>query len=476
MLHRLFFKIIITVLCLLSFCFNADVFANSKNDEMMKMYNNFGKISSSAPSSVGSNDKEDNQTPAKITTNSQSKDPYDDPFYLSKKNQEKRLEAEKQREAQQKSARNEEMKDLMLECILCGVPAIILAMYGYKKKYPLFNLLPKIAVMVLLIHYRNHTYFLKGTEFCELLTFIISLATVYEIGFKNVIALPFYLLALLFNPVESILPINSQDSHMLTYLVAALLFFLITIYLTKTTIAGTVGRFDLKNLSTALKKDNKSVIIESNNKFCPQCGNELIRNSNFCPNCGFEIQATSDTDDTFVDNTTASEDLIKLKAESDSKKQQTERKVYTDDDPTYAKILSDTGLLKPVGRRGRWDYFKVCVFWTLIARVISSGNSLISTIIYIYTDFVNTAKRLHDLNRPTKWAIFLSTIRFIIGLYFQFVVFAYEKSKDETIIFDKMPIMIGIVAVGLLPEIYFLFFKGTTGPNDYGPDPLQRKA
>ena len=56
-----FFKVIVTVLCLLSLCFNStEVFANSKNDELMKMYNNSGKISSSAPSSVGNSDKEEN--------------------------------------------------------------------------------------------------------------------------------------------------------------------------------------------------------------------------------------------------------------------------------------------------------------------------------------------------------------------------------------------------------------------------------
>ena len=465
------------MLCLLSLCFNiTDAFANSKNDELMKMYNNSGKISSSVPSSVGNNDKEDYQNSSNSTISSQSKDPYDDPFYLSKKSQEKRQESEKNREAQQKLAHNEEMKGFALECILCVVPAILLVVYAFKMKYPLFNLLPKLAVIILLIYYRNHAYYLKGTEFCEILTFVVSLVTIYEIGFKKVIALPFYLLALLINPVENFLPINSQDSHTLTYLAIALLFFVITIYLAKAASnkAGTVDEFDLNKLKTRFKKDNKNVTAESYNKFCPQCGNRLTSFSNFCPNCGFKIQFTNDAANTLVESATDSGDISRSKTASENKCQQTARKVYTADDPTYAGILSDTGLLKPVGRRGRWDYFKVSIFLTLVATVVSYGSSLFSTIIYTYTDFVNTSKRLHDLNQSTKWAVLLSAIRCIIGLYFQFVEFAYKGSKDVTNIFDNIPFIIGIVVLGLLPEIYLLFFKGNTGPNDYGPDPLQR--
>ena len=207
---------------------------------------------------------------------------------------------------------------------------------------------------------------------------------------------------------------------------------------------------------------------------CPKCGEELKADAIFCPNCGFKIQFTNDAANTLVESATDSGDISRSKTASENKCQQTARKVYTADDPTYAGILSDTGLLKPVGRRGRWDYFKVSIFLTLVATVVSYGSSLFSTIIYTYTDFVNTSKRLHDLNQSTKWAVLLSAIRCIIGLYFQFVEFAYKGSKDVTNIFDNIPFIIGIVVLGLLPEIYLLFFFVNTGPNDYGPDPLQR--
>ena len=71
----------------------------------------------------------------------------------------------------------------------------------------------------------------------------------------------------------------------------------------------------------------------------------------------------------------------------------------------------------------------------------SSAIATLGTIISIAAaipSFMLIIRRLHDLNRPTWWCI---------GVF--------------------VPI------VNLILGIYLLFFKGTDGPNDYGPDPLE---
>lgn len=202
------------------------------------------------------------------------------------------------------------------------------------------------------------------------------------------------------------------------------------------------------------KRDTKNVTAESYNKFCTQCGHRLTENSNFCPNCGFKIQVISDADNTFIASEAGSEDLIELKASSDNKNQQTERKTYTDDDPTYAKILSKTGLLSSEGRRGRLDYFKVSILLSLVSTIGCLVSTWITIVVFFYPVYANVAKRLHDLNRPTRWAVVLMIFRCTAFLYYDLLVL--------------------ITILTILPEIYIIFVKGTTGPNDYGPDPLER--
>ena len=71
----------------------------------------------------------------------------------------------------------------------------------------------------------------------------------------------------------------------------------------------------------------------------------------------------------------------------------------------------------------------------------SSAIASLGTIISIAAaipSFMLIIRRLHDLNRPTWWCI---------GVF--------------------------VPLVNLVLGIYLLFFKGTDGPNDYGPDPLE---
>ena len=71
----------------------------------------------------------------------------------------------------------------------------------------------------------------------------------------------------------------------------------------------------------------------------------------------------------------------------------------------------------------------------------SSAIAMLGTIISIAAlipSFMLIVRRLHDLNRPAWWCV---------GVF--------------------------VPLVNLVLGIYLLFFKGTDGPNDYGPDPLE---
>ena len=87
----------------------------------------------------------------------------------------------------------------------------------------------------------------------------------------------------------------------------------------------------------------------------------------------------------------------------------------------------------------------VSIITNLITMIAVSMNSsaiaMLGTIISIAAaipSFMLIIRRLHDLNRPAWWCI---------GVF--------------------------VPLVNLVLGIYLLFFKGTDGPNDYGPDPLE---
>ena len=87
----------------------------------------------------------------------------------------------------------------------------------------------------------------------------------------------------------------------------------------------------------------------------------------------------------------------------------------------------------------------VSIITNLITMIAVSMNSsaiaMLGTIISIAAlipSFMLIVRRLHDLNRPAWWCV---------GVF--------------------------VPLVNLVLGIYLLFFKGTDGPNDYGPDPLE---
>ena len=87
----------------------------------------------------------------------------------------------------------------------------------------------------------------------------------------------------------------------------------------------------------------------------------------------------------------------------------------------------------------------VAIILSVIANKLGSGAiaalGILVSALPIIPAFMLSIRRLHDLNRPAWWCIgfFIPIVNFVLG-------------------------------------IYLLFFRGTKGPNQYGPDPLKGKG
>ena len=86
----------------------------------------------------------------------------------------------------------------------------------------------------------------------------------------------------------------------------------------------------------------------------------------------------------------------------------------------------------------------IAIILSVIAEKLGSGAiaalGILICALPIIPAFMLSIRRLHDLNRPAWWCIgfFIPMVNFVLS-------------------------------------IYLVFFKGTKGPNQYGPDPLSSK-
>lgn len=120
------------------------------------------------------------------------------------------------------------------------------------------------------------------------------------------------------------------------------------------------------------------------------------------------------------------------------------------------------------GRRNRKSFFLtnflINVIENTIIKAASPDPNVIITILILLTSyllFVNTSKRLHDLNH-SGWFAIVVCIPNLIYLFSTTLVSQY--------LYD-------LIALILIPfHLYILFKKGRSGSNYYGPDPLEKKV
>ena len=120
------------------------------------------------------------------------------------------------------------------------------------------------------------------------------------------------------------------------------------------------------------------------------------------------------------------------------------------------------------GRSNRKEYivFNLCflfVFYCLYFLIFQINNLIIviSTFIFLaisaIISFCLTIRRLHDINFSSYWitiSIPLSILAFII-----------ESKTSEEIYFELVMYYLTVL------HLFLIFFKGTPGPNKYGPPP-----
>lgn len=95
---------------------------------------------------------------------------------------------------------------------------------------------------------------------------------------------------------------------------------------------------------------------------------------------------------------------------------------------------------------------------------------LIVGMIFLFPSFALAVKRAHDRNRPT-WLVILFFGLVVITQLMQ-IVGIHEVSEGEpTGLFLALTLVMGVFAIYAFIDWGLL--KGTAGPNQYGPDPLQ---
>lgn len=215
--------------------------------------------------------------------------------------------------------------------------------------------------------------------------------------------------------------------------------------------------------------------------FCAYCGKELPPDAAFCPYCGnkavkpkegidttaiepinqdLTYDSYSNNSDTAANSNAADSipgESIEVKLKNVSEK----------DEPTHAKLFSKTGLFNYRGRRSRSDYFKVGCTTAIIQNALKKVPIINVVILFllIYVNFTNASKRLHDINKPTVWAVALVVLDFISGFVMGFgESFVGGAGSFNTVLL--------VLAIPFVPRIILLCIKGTDGPNQYGPDPL----
>jgi uncharacterized membrane protein YhaH (DUF805 family) len=87
----------------------------------------------------------------------------------------------------------------------------------------------------------------------------------------------------------------------------------------------------------------------------------------------------------------------------------------------------------------------------------------------LYPSAALMAKRLHDRNRPTWWVAFI-----LIPSLLQSLAAAFSDPLNPSVAVSFLSLITMLVAIWFFIELGCL--RGTVGPNEYGPDPLEVQA
>jgi uncharacterized membrane protein YhaH (DUF805 family) len=134
----------------------------------------------------------------------------------------------------------------------------------------------------------------------------------------------------------------------------------------------------------------------------------------------------------------------------------------------------------------------------LLAAVIQNDslNTVLTIVGYLITLWIGlaaAAKRLHDLNRSAAWLVLfygapILLMLIMIGVAAVSVGGAIVSGQGQDLSPDVLAqlitqlggigliIVVLLIALGLWALIWLGFLRGTVGPNQYGPDPLEGRV
>jgi uncharacterized membrane protein YhaH (DUF805 family) len=92
-------------------------------------------------------------------------------------------------------------------------------------------------------------------------------------------------------------------------------------------------------------------------------------------------------------------------------------------------------------------------------------------LLFVYPSYALAAKRFQDRGKPPSYALLAIGLGVLINLLDLLGLTRSEVLAQPNLLGWILNIVLLIVAVWFLIELGFL--KGTDGPNEYGPDPLQ---
>ena len=189
--------------------------------------------------------------------------------------------------------------------------------------------------------------------------------------------------------------------------------------------------------------------------FCQNCGKELPEGAGFCPECGAKVAESvtpAPTPETVVEvapstsETGKAESMASETAAATAAASGREKKIMNQEETLQEKYFNFQGRLNR--KRYIWRSIVLSLVTCILAAVLAAllGDSILSLVVCSVISIAGfvaglslCVRRLHDLNRSGLfWLLFFIPI---VDFFF---------------------------------AIYVIFFKGTEGDNQYGPDPLAR--
>jgi uncharacterized membrane protein YhaH (DUF805 family) len=118
---------------------------------------------------------------------------------------------------------------------------------------------------------------------------------------------------------------------------------------------------------------------------------------------------------------------------------------------------------------------------------IAAVVALIAFIILLWIGLAAGAKRLHDLNRTAAWLVVFYGAPLVLMIVFiayaglsvgaALLTGADKLDPAQLTGLGGVAIIVGLItlALGIWALVWFGCLRGTVGPNQYGPDPLEGK-